>query len=620
MKVFSVRRPLQQVGLTLTYEAVDADRPDHPLADPRCASDSLEVPAVSIFNPALPKTLFVLCALSLSLACTGKIENGQGGSSGGSGSSGAAANPGGGATGGSAGGAGTAAVDPNAVGPMPMLRLTNREYNNTVRDLLGDTTQPANQFASDLDPTFDFRRAGDVAVQDATLLRTAAEGLAMAATPKLVVGQLLPCDPTTGEPACAAKFIATFGQRAFRRPVAADEATRLTALYTTARTTLGLAFADAIDVVLEAMLQAPQFLYHWELAATDPLIHEGAVIRLGAYQIASRLSYFIWGSMPDDVLLAAAAAGQLDTAAGVMTQARRLLADPRAKDTVSSFFSDWIALDGLAARTKDTTVYASYTPAVMQAMLDETSAFVQNVAFGGDGRLATFLGAPYSYLDGALATEYGVQTTGTTLVKTSLDPTQRAGFMTQGSFLALTGNADGSNPVRRGKFVYTKLLCNVMPPPPANVPPPAPASAGGTTRQRFETHDQNACAKGCHTLMDPIGFAFENYDGIGQWRTTDNGLPVDATGSITLDGKTQTFTDAIGLTALLATSPEVRNCFSGEWLRYALARPDTPADAASMQATNAAFAADSASLQDLIAATATVRSFRYRSLSPGETP
>ena len=579
----------------------------------------MEVTAVSRSNPA---KLFLLGALAASLACTGKIENGGSGMTGLTGLTGSSGTTGAGTAGttGGTGTAGGAAVDPNAAGPMPMERLTNREYNNTVRDLLGDNTQPANQFASDRDPTFDFRRAGDVAVQDATLLRTAAETLATAAAPKIVVGQLLPCDPTAGEPACAAKFIASFGQRAFRRPVAADETTRLTTLYNTARTTLGLSFAGAIDVVIEAILQAPQFLYHWELAATDPLIHEGSVIRLGSYQVASRLSYFIWGSMPDDTLLAAAAAGQLDAVAGVMTQARRLLADPRAKDTVSSFFSDWIALDGLAARTRDTTVYPSYTPDVMQAMLDETSAFVQNVAFGGDGRLATFLGAPYSYLEGSLATEYGVQVTGTTLTKTALDPTQRAGFMTQGSFLALTGNADGSNPVRRGKFVYTKLLCNPMPPPPANVPPPAPASAGGTTRQRFETHDQNACAKGCHGLMDPIGFGFENYDGIGQWRTTDNNLPVDATGSITLDGTNQTFNNAVGLTALLAKSPEVRDCFSGEWLRYALARADTPADAASMQATNAAFASDTASLQDLIAATATVRSFRYRSLSPGETP
>jgi hypothetical protein len=168
--------------------------------------------------------------------------------------------------------------------------------------------------------------------------------------------------------------------------------------------------------------------------------------------------------------------------------------------------------------------------------------------------------------------------------------------------------------------VYTKLMCNLLPPPPANVPPPAPASAGGTTRQRFTVHDQNACAKGCHTVMDPIGFGFENYDGIGQYRTMDNGLPVDATGMITLDGTPQSFQDAIGLVALLAKSPEVRACFAGEWARFALSRVDTDADAASLQTTSTAFAADTASLQDLIVAVATMRSFRYRSLSPGEMP
>ena len=297
---------------------------------------------------------------------------------------------------------------------------------------------------------------------------------------------LLPCDPAAGEDACAQKFITTFGQRAFRRPVAADETTRLTTLYMTARTTLKLSFTDAMGVLIEAMLQAPQFLYHWEAAPTAMNLHEGAVVRLGSSQIASRLSYFMWGSMPDDMLLAAAAAGQLDTVAGVQTAARRLLADPRAKQTMSAFVSDWMGLDTLASRMKDPTTYTTYTAATQQALLDETNAFVQNVAFGGDGRLGTLLGAPYSYLNGALATLYGASVTGTTMTKTDLNPMQRAGLLTQGSFLALTGSPDGSNPVRRGKFVFTKLLCQTLPPPPANVPSPKPASAGGTTRQRFE--------------------------------------------------------------------------------------------------------------------------------------
>jgi hypothetical protein len=568
---------------------------------------------VSRLNPAIG--VFALLATTAVACAPGTI--GQGDPTGGPGSAGT------GGGGGSTGAAGTSSgpVDPNAAGLMPMRRLTNREYNNTVRDLLGDLSKPAAQFPTDRDKTFAFRRAGDLAVQDATLIRTAAETLAAAAVPKLSPNSaLLPCDPASGEDACARAFVAKFGQRAFRRPLTADETTRLVALYTAGRTTLKLGFADALGLVIEGALQAPQFLYHWEAPPADPNVHEGAVIRLSPYQIASRLSYFVWGSMPDDALLADAAAGKLDTAAGVETAARRLLSDAKAKDTVSSFFADWLELDGLPDRTKSTTAYPEYNQTVQASMLDETRTFVESVAFGGDGKLSTLLGAPYSYVNQTLGPVYGTSGGGTTFEKTNLPAGQRAGFLTQGAFLALTGNADGSNPVRRGKFVYEKLLCHSLPPPPANVPNPKPASAGGTTRMRFAEHSQNACAKGCHAVMDPIGFAFENYDGVGKYRTMDNGMPVDASGSITLDGTMHTFNDAVGLIGLLAQSPEVRRCFAGEWSRFALSRVETDKDAVSLQSTAAAFASDAATIQDLMAAVATMRSFRYRSPSPGEMP
>jgi hypothetical protein len=509
--------------------------------------------------------------------------------------------------------------DPNAAGPMPLRRLTNREYNNTVRDLLSDATQPANQFPSDRDATFAFRRAGDLAVQDATLIRAAAETLAAAAVPKL--SSLLPCSPTAaGEDACADQFIAKFGERAFRRPVATAEATRLKALYTAGRTTLKLAFADAIGLVIEGVLQSPQFLYHWEAAPTEAVIQEGSVIRLGSYQVASRLSYFAWGSMPDDALLASAAAGELDTATGLQTATRRLLGDAKAKETVSSFFADWLELEGLKDRAKDAMLYPDYGPALQQSMLDETRAFVEGVAFGGDGRFATLLGAPYSYVNQSLGKIYGAQVPGSSLARTNLDPTQRSGFLTQASFLAYNGSSDGSNPVRRGHAVYTKLLCHELPPPPAMVPPPKPASAGGTTRQRFIEHDQNVCAKACHNAMDPIGFAFENYDGIGKFRTVDNGLPVDATGTLTLDGVSHDFVDAVSLIGLLEKSAEVRRCFATEWFRFAVLRPDQTEDVASLDGISNAFKPDLATLQDLMVAITIARSFRYRQLSPGEMP
>jgi hypothetical protein len=576
---------------------------------------------VVIERPSKAARTVIFIGLALS-ACTGSIGETGGSPAGGStGSNSTSAGPGSssGSTSGSTGAGGsTGSGDPNAAGPMPLRRLTNREYNDTVRDLLGDTTKPADQFPTDRDKTFAFRRAGDLAVQDATLLRTAAETLATAAVGKL--STLLPCNPANGEDACAGQFITKFGLRAFRRPLTTAESTRLTALYTTGRMTLKLAFPDAIGLVIEGVLQSPQFLYHWEAAPTDASIQEAGVIRLGSYQIASRLSYFVWGSMPDDALFASAASGELDTVAGVETAARRLLADGKAKETVSSFFADWLELDGLKDRAKDAKLYPEYGAALQQAMLDETSAFVEGVAFGGDGRLGTLLGAPFSYINQSLGTIYGTAASGTVLQRADLNPAQRAGLLTHASFLALTGSGEGSNPVRRGHAVYTKLLCHELPPPPANVPPAKPASAGGTTRQRFVEHDTNACAKACHAEMDPIGFAFENYDGIGKFRTTDNGQPVDATGSLSLDGAAQNFNDAVGLIALLTKSAEVRRCFSGEWFRFAVLRPNEAEDLASLDAVAGKFGPDAATLQDLMVAIATARSFRYREPSPGEMP
>jgi len=199
-----------------------------------------------------------------------------------------------------------------------------------------------------------------------------------------------------------------------------------------------------------------------------------------------------------------------------------------------------------------------------------------------------------------------------------LNASQRAGFLTEPAFLSLTGAADGSHPVRRGKAIYEKLLCRTLPPPPANVPPAKPASAGGTTRERFTEHDTNDCAKSCHGVMDPIGFAFENYDGIGKYRTTDNGKPVDASGKVTLDGAEHAFANAVELSGLLAASAEVRRCFATQWVRFALARNESGADQASIDGAAAGFGRPEATMRDLLVAVTTMRSFRYRAPAQGE--
>jgi hypothetical protein len=509
----------------------------------------------------------------------------------------------------------TGAIDPNAAGPMPLLRLSRREYNNTVRDLLGDATNQANGFASDRESEFLFRRGGLVATKDLEDIKDAAATIAASVEAK--VPTLAPCPMGMAEDACAKKFAGTFGLRAYRRPVATEEVDRLMALYTAGRTELMLNYAGAIRLMVEGMLQAPAFLYHWELGSGAPVV-EGQVVKLNHYEVASRLSYFVWGSMPDPVLFEAAAAGKLGTQAEIEAQARRLLGDARGKETVSAFAEEWLNLDQVAERPKDPTLYPEFKDDLKAAMTAEMRTFIANIVFDGDGKMGSLLTATNSFVNQPLAAVYGIKgVTGADLKPTMLDGAQRAGLLTRAGFLTVTGATDGSHPAKRGRRVYERLLCGELPPPPPVVPPPKPASAGGTTRERFTEHDTNPCAGACHEIMDKIGFAFENFDGIGKYRTTDNGGAVDATGSIELDGKRQPFANALELSSMLAKSPLVASCFAKQWLRYAFKRTDTEGDRGSLEGITTSFT-KSNSVADLLVSVAGSRSFRYRTPGNGE--
>jgi hypothetical protein len=509
-------------------------------------------------------------------------------------------------------------ADPNAAGVMPLLRLNRREYNNTIRDLLAVQVSPADAFPQDVDANgFIFHRYGIVSSLDASRLQEAAESLAQAAN----VTTLAPCAATAtamAQETCARTFITTFGARAYRRPLLQAEIDRLVALYQAGRTTVMLDYTGAIRMLVEGMLQSAPFLYHWELGPQAATL-EGKLAQLGPYEIASRLSYFIWRSMPDKALFDAAAANKLATEADIETQARRMLADPKAKDTITAFFLEWLSLEQVPDRPKDTMLYPQWNDALKAAMVAETQAFVGNVAFDGDGKLDTILTAKFSFVNQPLAQLYGLSgVTGTATQMKSLDPTQRSGILTQSGFLTLTGASDGSNPVKRGRKVYERLLCQTLPPPPNNVPPPKPPTPGLTTRQRFMEHDQQACAMGCHNIMDPIGFGFEHYDGLGAWRTLDQGLPVDASGSIEIDGAKKPFADAIELSNILALSPQVRGCMVMQMARFALYRDGTTDDQASLNAAYTAFSNGSFSMKELLVGVAKTRTFRYRSLAAGE--
>jgi hypothetical protein len=506
--------------------------------------------------------------------------------------------------------------DPLAAGPAPLRRLTRREYNNTVHDLLGDTSRPADGFPIDRDDGFLFPRAGLVTTQDLSTLRDAAEALGAAAEKNATT--LAPCAGGMAEDACAAKFLTAFGLRAYRRPLAQDENDRLSALYKNARTTLGMTYAAGIGLLVEAMLQSPSFLYHAEKGAA-PLAMEGKVVRLGSYENASRLSYFLWGSMPDTSLFDAAAGDHLGTAAELEAQAVRMLRDDRARDSVAAFVNDWLNLDQVSDRPKDPAAYPEYTDALKTAMVAESRQFVNDIVLDGDGRLGSLLTATKSFVDQTLGGVYAMKgITGADLKPAMLDSMQRSGLLTRAAFLTVTGSTNGSNPVKRGRKVYERLLCGELPPPPPVVPPAKPPSAGGTTRERFAEHGEMKCAVGCHGIMDPIGFAFEHYDGIGKYRDMDNGKMVDSTGEIELDGAKKPFGDARELSQLLANSASARQCMVTQWMRFALDRVETQGDIASIQTAAAAFAKNDYSIRDLLVGVVTSRSFRYRAPTAGE--
>lgn len=555
------------------------------------------------------------------LACTGNIA-GPGAGAGSNASDtppgvGVVSNGGTGGSGASAPGPTTSTnpADPNAAGPMPLRRLTRTEYNNTVRDLLNDTTHPADEFPPDELGASLFPVAPVVDSLLASRLSDAAASLATAAD----LSKLVPCKPpAVEEAACVRQFIDTFGARAFRRPVLAGEAERLVALFQAGRSTAELDFDGATRLVLEAMLQSSAFLYHWELGPQAAQV-DGPLVRLGPYEVASRLSYFLWGSMPDAELLAAAAADKLSTEADVAQQARRLLADARARANVTGFFQQWLGLDQMPGRSKDAATYPEFDDPLKAAMSSEIDQLTTSVAFEGDGRLASLLTGTTASLSGPLAAVYGVSgVNGAAAQSVQLNPAERSGLLTRAGFQALFGGPTGSNPIKRGVEIYRRVLCGTVPPPPANVPPPKEVSEGGTTRSRFAEHSQNACAAGCHGLFDGLGYAFEHYDGIGRYRALDNGQAVDATGTLLLDGKQVTFADAVELSALLATSSDVERCFASQAASYGLGRSVVEADRASTESAVASYAAAGAGMRDLLATLAASRTFRYRSPAMGE--
>jgi hypothetical protein len=454
-----------------------------------------------------------------------------------------------------------------AAGQRRLRLLTRFEYDNTLRDLLYlDATWgkefPAEEVVHGFDNNAEARTVGPLLADQ---LLTAAEEAAALAVANL--GRFVTCD--AGE-ACARQFVTRFGERAFRRPVTGTEHGRYMTLYKAVAATEG--YTAGIQTVMAAMLQSPNFLYRAELGR-----HTGnGQFALTDHEVASQLSYLFWGSMPDEALFAKARAGQLHTPEQVEAEARRLLASARSRPVLDHFVTQWLELDRLAQAEKDPAAFPDFTPTVRAAMRAETTELFAYVVRQGSGRLPELFSSNYSFLTSELASFYGLSgqaensaTTG--MQRWALQSTGRGGILTHGSILASQATPQASSPVRRGKLVRERLLCQPLAPPPSGVevqlPPVAPQASN---RERYSEHSQNAACASCHHLMDPIGFGFEQFDSVGRYVPTQAGQPVDASGqvldSFSTDGA---FFGVDGLQEMLAESPDVHGCFSRQWMRFA---------------------------------------------------
>src|SRR6185436_15482210 len=286
---------------------------------------------------------------------------------------------------------------------------------------------------------------------------------------------------------------------------------------------------EAIGDLVTAMVNAPELLYHREQGPSPP-IKDGRLVRFGSYEIASRLSYLFWASMPDQQLFDAARDEQL-TSDRIVQQARRLFEDPRTREGVEDFHWQWLEGDGLDQMVKDPAL-GDFSPALVRSMGDESRAFAASLFFGpqADGKLETLLAGTASFADAGLAKIYGLPAPmGTGLQPVTLDANQRAGIFTRAAFLARKAEASDSNPVMRGDAILRRMLCIELGiPPDVVIPPVSEPRPGVTTRERFESVDQQLCGRACHGLIDPLGFALENYNAIGAYRTMDQGKAIDA--------------------------------------------------------------------------------------------
>lgn len=449
-------------------------------------------------------------------------------------------------------------------GPAPLRRLSNFEYKNTIADLTG-SVELAEQVAHQLvrEPTsLGFRNSASALTIPPLLADQYVQVALETAKRALDVPDWFPCPLDALDPECTQEFVESFGKRAYRRPLTPDEVVRLSNLFNTALAEEG-DYRKAIEWVVASLLSSPHFLFRVEL---DP--QTGAVERPNGYEMAQRLSYLLWQTMPDAELFRAAEAGEMDSAEGVLAQARRMMGDPKAF-RVYEFFEQWLDLDELESVTRDPEAYPEFTPALRDRFRAETKAFVFDLLATG-GTLSDLFSAGYTFADASLAEHYGLDAENLDANFVKVAAPGRAGILTQARLLVHDHPASSSI-VRRGLKLRTEILCQIVqaPPPDVDVTPPV-IDGTVTQKERLEQHRTVPTCKGCHLLMDPIGTIFEGFDALGRPRTADEkGAAVEPGGG--LSGTRDANGDYASPTELgqaLASSDQVRECVVRQAFRF----------------------------------------------------
>jgi Protein of unknown function (DUF1592)/Protein of unknown function (DUF1588)/Protein of unknown function (DUF1595)/Protein of unknown function (DUF1585) len=507
------------------------------------------------------------------------------------------------------------ATTPFQPAPVQARVLLSGQYKNAVNDLLGQAA------ANAVTPLEDTLLNGSSAVGSSTLSlsRTAIEryeknaldAAKAALADKAFRAKLVPCTATGAtDDACMSTVVSSFGARAFRRALTADELSTWKAVAKSAASSYS-SFDKGVEFAIAGMLQSPQFLYITEQG--EPDAQRGGMLRYTSTEMASRLSFFLLGTTPPDALLASAAKGELASADGVRAQAKALLDMPQARTALNTWFAEWLSLSDLATAGKDNTLYPAYDAALAASMKEESLQLFNAVATDAKRSFLDIFDANFSFVDPALAKHYGITAPSASGFARVDWPagSPRLGMLTQAAFLSVMAHPVDTSPTLRGKLIRERMLCQPIGAPPPDVITsltPAPGAPPKTVRERLQQHAIEPRCQGCHSQMDPIGLGFEQFDAVGRFRTTENNMTVDASGSL---DKAGSFKDAHGLAALLKADARVPLCITRSVFRHAAAHVEQAGEEPSLQAVEKAARTQGFNMRALLVELVASDAFRY---------